>query len=382
MRRLITFGTRLLVFAMLAYIQVRMNEHNEAIQNLDFRILINACQVCLFGVVLWVYMSCKWIFDIMHSTGHYNNMYQDTTFENNSVHFDSASQVSRGMIAHQVVIFANRTDLSNHVMRVYAVGMLVYATVYCFNYTVGFVFFHASTGFVLGYIIYVFMSKTKTSTINTLYCSALTILTVMTYVQLIITEIQENSYRDLKDVIVWILSPVVVGLLWISGWCFGDENKYCLSMAWEAFPVVSLCVLPIIWATPYEYLQGIFAQFDGVMYVYVLIFEPISKFVAIYVMMISLQTQNALDIVISVCGVAHGQLYVPSNQEVMLGSISTLSTIVVVSIVVLRAVQYMYTDLHYMTFKNSTNPSSNNFEDGDFSEHEMAPTSLNQLPGV
>ena len=375
MRRVAAFLTRYGVFAGLAYIQSLMASISPVILRLDTRLLLSSCQISIFAGMLFVYLICRWIFSIMHSSRLYSVTMQgdnfgeagsiratNTEFELHeeserdfnmqqlpNVHTETASQVSRGLIAQQVVIFPNRDALGRHIMRIYGVGFLLWATVYCFNYTIGYIFFHTSTGFVLGYILRIFLDHG--SLIPTFYCAILALLTCITYIQLAVQNNDSGQWMhmDAKDVFVGVLTPICIGFAWASGMLFGSSNIYCLSMATEAFPVCLLCVMPIMWATPVDSFEHLFLFFEIDMYLLSILVEPTAKFLAIYTMLVSLQTGNTIDVVIVITCVAHGQMFVDLGWNKSTTPLLIIQIVLVSLLLVLRFIQYCYTDVFHMT---------------------------------
>ena len=110
--------------------------------------------------------------------------------------------------------------------------------------------------------------------------------------------------------LVGVCMPICIGIAWTSGFFFGSNNKFCLAMATEGFDVCLLCVMPIIWASPVESFQHFFLSFQIEMYLLSILVEPAINFLAIYTMLISLQTGNTIDVVIVVTCVAHAQMFV------------------------------------------------------------------------
>ena len=88
MRRVAAFLTRLGVFVLLAYIQSLMVSLDAVILQLDARLLLSSCQIAIFGGMLTVYLLCRWIFEIMHTSRMYNNVNMDSV---NQAHNDLAS---------------------------------------------------------------------------------------------------------------------------------------------------------------------------------------------------------------------------------------------------------------------------------------------------
>jgi hypothetical protein len=379
MKRVAAFLTRYGVFAGLAYIQSLMASISPVILRLETRLLLSSCQIAIFAGMLCVYLMCRWIFSIMHSSRLYNvTMQRDSFGESGSiidagmgfdlheererdfsmqrppnVHTETASQVSRGLIAQQVVIFPNRDALGSHIMRIYGVGFLLWATVYCFNYTLGYIFFHTSTGFVLGHILRIFLEQS--SLIPTFYCSILALLTCITYIQLAVQENDRGQWMrmDAKDILVGVFTPIVIGFSWASGLLFGSKNTFCLSMATEAFPVCLLCVMPIMWATPVDSFEHIFLFFEIDMYLLSILVEPTVKFLAIYTMLVSLQTGNTIDMVIVITSVAHGQMFVDLDWNKSTTPLLIIQVILTSLLLVLRLMQYCYTDVFHMTHRRN-----------------------------
>ena len=383
MRRVAAFLTRLGVFAALAYIQTLMVSINTVILQLDARLLLSSCQIAIFSGMLLVYLLCRWIFEIMHASKSYNNVNSDLfgpgsdeinslggipeeeTMHDSSlhsqtctnIHVETASQISKGLIANRVVIFADREALSSHVMQIYWIGFLLWATVYCFNYTIGYIFFHTSTGFVVGYILRVLL--TQESLIISFYCCIMSILTIVTFIHFFVKMQSEpmSMAVNVKDVVVGVLSPIGIGIAWASGLLFGTDNRFCLSMAKEAFPVCLLCVLPIMWATPVDSFQHIFMFFEVDMFLLSFLVEPSIKFMAIYIMIISLQTNNSLDIVIAVTFVAHGQVVSDFDWNKTTTPLFIIQVIFLGLLVLLRLFQYLYTDIYYFMQESKSQTS-------------------------
>lgn len=339
MRRFAAFLTRLVVFGCLVWVQRAIVLGNPVLHDLDTRILISSLQVFLVGCILWLYFTCKWMFEIMHVTGPYSNVHLAVD-ETQSMHGEAASQVSQGLVAQQVVIFVDRGALSHHVMRVYVVGFMLYATVFCFNYTTTAIFFHTSTGVVLGFLIRN-LHFTRLTTLVVLFACMFACVLVLTYIDL---AARGCILHRFQDVLTGVVVPIVVGCAWVSGLCFGENNRHCVEMATEAFPVCCLCVVPVMWATPFERWDHTFSEFDAGSFVLVLLVEPILKFMSIYVLMISLQTQNVLDIVLVMCSTAQGELLLDEVSPYEVNWLATTRLIIVAIVLVMRTLQYCYID--------------------------------------
>jgi hypothetical protein len=380
MRRVAAFLTRLGVFAALAYVQALMGSLNPEIMQLDTRLLLSSCQIAIFAGMLGVYMTCRWIFSIMHSSRLYtptNNaseftesgsMLDDSLHADEiqqrvfdmpplphlpNVHTETASQISKGLVAQNVVIFADRDALGRHILQIYCLGFLLWATVYCFNYTLGYIFFHTSTGFILGYILKIFWEYD--SLILSFYCGMLGLLASVTYIEFAVKQKSNDHWisMDVKDVLVGVCTPICIGIAWTSGFFFGSNNKFCLAMATEAFPVCLLCVMPIIWASPIESFQHFFLGFQIEMYLLSILVEPAIKFLAIYTMLLSLQTGNTIDVVIVVTCVAHVQMFVDVAWNEDATPLLIIEVILVSMLLVLRLMQYCYTDVFYLLQRRS-----------------------------
>ena len=124
-------------------------------------------------------------------------------------------------------------------------------------------------------------------------------------------------------------------------------------MAAEAFPVCLLCVMPIMWASPLESFQHFFMSFEIEMYLLSILVEPAIKFLAIYTMLISLQTGNTIDVVIVVTCVAHVQMFVDFAWNEGATPLLIIEVILVSMLLVLRLMQYCYTDVFYFLQRRS-----------------------------
>jgi hypothetical protein len=342
MRHLAAFLTRVGVFVVLGSVQRAIVLSNPVLHGLDTRILISSLQIFLVGSMLALYVACHWMFAIMHINAPYSNVHLACD-DSPSMHGEVASQVSQGLVAQQVVIFADRDALSRHVMRVYLVGFLLYATVFCFNYTATAVIFHMSTGVLLGFLTRS-VQTAHPSTLTVMFSFLVSSIVVLTYIDL---ATRGWSITDPKDIVTGVVMPVVVGFAWVSGLCFGDNNRFCVEMSREAFPVCCMCVMPVIWAAPFAQWTRVFDEFDASTFMLVLVVEPIAKFLSIYVLMISLQTQNVLDISLVICSVAQGELLLDQlSIDSAGGRLTTARLVLVVIVLTTRTLQYCYIDLN------------------------------------
>ena len=353
MRRLAAFITRVVVFAFLGWVQHAVLSSNGILHKLDTRIIVSSLQIFLVGCIIGLYFACRWMFEIMHINAPYRNVHSATD-DTPSMHGETASQVSQGLVVQQVVIFADRDALSRHVMRVYLVGFLLHATVFCFNYTSTAVLFHTSTGAVLGYLIRAVHYARHTS-LTVIFACTLTLMLVLTYISLAESD---WTVHEPRDVITGIVMPILVGFAWTSGLCFSENNRYCVEMCTEAFPVCCLCVVPVMWATPFTTWETTFEQFDALSLVLLLLVEPVAKFMSIYVLMISLQTQNVLDIVLVLCGVAQAELVSHDFSPLAAGWSATTRLVLISLLLSMRSVTYCYADLVQVCNRASQGVSS------------------------
>jgi hypothetical protein len=353
MRRFTAFLTRLVVFVILGYVQHVIISDNQILQQLDTRIIVSSLQIFLVGCVLALYFICRWIFEIMHINAPYKNIHMSTD-DSPSLHGETASQVSQGLVAQQVVIFADRDALSRHVMRVYVVGFMLHATVFCINYTTTGLLFQTSTGAVLGYLTRA-LHFTRHTTLTLLFACMFASLVVLTYIDL---AARDDMVYEFRDAVTGVVMPILVGFAWTSGLCFGDKNRYCVEMSTEAFPVCCLCVVPVMWATPFATWTTTFAQFDAFSLILLLLVEPIAKFMSIYVLMISLQTQNVLDTVLVLCAVAQAELLVDEFLPFTVNWNATTRLILMSLLLVMRTAYYCYDDITQMCIAESHHFSS------------------------
>jgi len=430
MRRVVTFAVRLGVFVFMAYIQHLMTTLDTDLLQLNTRMLLSSCQVFIFQCMLAIYFVCVWIFEILNTSRLYNNVLaeadlhsmheenvseqadrladrmadriavkmedrirdrvgekvgdrirdkmqdrtQDRMFPESdnidmdapSIHLETASCVSRGLIASKVVIFPDRQALSNHILRVYCVGFLLWTTVYCFNYTVGYILFHTSTGFVLGFMLHGLFARD--SILTYFYYILFCILTVIAYLQLAMGVRDVYIASDVKDVTLQIVIPILVGMAWSSELMFGAHNKFCRSMASEAFPICVLCVLPVLVASPSSDYEYIFQFFTIEMYLLTLIVEPMAKFLAIYTMVVSIQTKNTLDVVIAVVSVAHGQFFMHSLD--FGNALQVIQLILLCILLLMRVIQYCFTDAYHL-FSRQTQHRMHSRDNRDSRDSEI-----------
>ena len=144
MKRLAAFLTRLLVFSMLAVVQrLIFDASPDPLRESFNRMVVGSCQVLIIFSVYLLVQICRWIFNVINAQGTYNNVSTnnlecDEILRHGdalSMHAETASVLSTGLIANKVIIFANRDALSQHVMRVYFTGFLLWCTSsYCFSY--------------------------------------------------------------------------------------------------------------------------------------------------------------------------------------------------------------------------------------------------------
>jgi hypothetical protein len=370
MRRLAAFLTRVIVLALLGCVQHSLFSSNQTLQELDTRIIVSSLQIFLVGCILGLYFTCRWMFEIMHINTPYRNV-QTSTDDSPSLHGETASQVSQGLIAQQVVIFADRDALSKHVMRVYIVGFMLHATVFCFNYTLTAVLFHTSTGAVLGYLTRA-LQYTRHTTLTLLFACMSTVIVVLTYIDLASRDLMVHEFRD---VVTGVVLPILVGFAWTSGFCFGDSNRYCVEMSTEAFPVCCLCVVPVMWATPFDVWETTFAYFDVKSLIILLLVEPIAKFMSIYVLMISLQTQNVLDIVLVLCAVAQAEVLLDEFSPFTVSWSATTRLVLISLLLAIRTINYCYIDVSqmYNNRSHAVNPPEDSFADEQKPPSTLAP---------
>jgi hypothetical protein len=375
MRRLAAFLTRAIVFALLGCVQHSLFSNKQSLQDLDTRIILSSMQIFLVSCFLCLYFTCRWMFAIMHINTPYRNV-QMSTDDTPSLHGETASQVSQGLVAQQVVIFADRDALSRHVMRVYIVGFMLHATVFCFNYTLTAVLFHTSTGAVLGYLTRA-LQYTRHTTLTLLFACTFTVVVVLTYIDL---ESRDLMVHDFRDVVTGIVLPIVVGFAWTSGFCFGESNRYCVEMSTEAFPVCCLCVVPVMWATPFDVWESTFAYFDTTSLLVLLLVEPVAKFMSIYVLMISLQTQNVLDIVLVLCAVAQAEVLMDEFSPFTVSWSATTRLVLVSLLLAIRTINYCYIDISHLC--NNRSHAISSPEDPFADEHKSPNTPVPELDAV
>ena len=349
MKRLAAFLTRLLVFSMLAVVQrLIFDASPDPLRESFNRMVVGSCQVLIIFSVYLLVQICRWIFNVINAQGTYNNVSTNNLEcdeilrygEARSMHAETASVLSTGLIANKVIIFANRDALSQHVMRVYFTGFLLWCTSsYCFSYMESQVLLWVSVGFFIGYAC-LHVNKTMHK-IDLFYEMSVLALIITTFVSFPLWYMQ-----PWKTYIVSILTPFLVGFFWMSGCLHAWKHDHLLETTVEALPVLLMALFPaLILATApsTDHLERLFYSMDIKLLFYVFALEPIFKFFSIYIMIVSLQSKKKLDLLLTFNVVVQSQTLNMSDFSGAFGADSVRIWLVLI-LLVLRVIQCLYVD--------------------------------------
>ena len=369
MKRTAAFMTRLVVFGLLAVVQrLIFDASPDTLLESFNRMILGSCQVLIFFAIYLLVQMCRWIFSVINAQGMYNNVSTNTldcsdmlNYEDGqSIHAETASVLGTGLVANKVVIFANRSALSQHVMRVYFTGFLLWCTSsYCFSYMESQVLLWVSVGFFIGYsCLHV---RKAVSKINLLYEMLVLVLIGMTFSSFSVWYVQ-----NWKTYMVNVITPFLVGFFWMSGCFHAWNHDHLLETTIEALPVLLMALFPVLilaTAPSTDHLERLFYSMDLKLVLYVFALEPSFKFFSIYIMIISLQSKKTLDLLLTFNVVVQSQTLDLSDFSGVFG-VDSVRIWLVLSLIVLRIIHCLFVDCHF--FHQRSN-STSSFADEELS---------------
>lgn len=345
---MLAFLCRLLVFVLLSIFSTLANrEYNLTLYG---RILISTLQVFIFCTGMMVYEVCGWIMRGMSSVDLYTTVDEGRTggvemdgSENQhdmvgeGDRGDSASVVSvvledgtASQVAHMShsIVFADGKALRDHVWWVYLLGILMFSTIYCLDFTLLSVSFFFSIGLLLGWMVqsvYRFRESTLSKFLRLLYFIFIGLL-VLLYVGTHRSLLDPGAEMRSRDAMIVIVTPTLTGM----GWMYMPHKEMTKTIQTSFFTCCLLC-LPVLVIVDTSQFQTIFDAAPPEVLVYLLAVEPILKAMAVYTIALSLEMGRKLDLLIVLFVVTHlnDMLFHVMPHAVMACTVTVMTLLVV-----------------------------------------------------
>lgn len=317
MKRVLAFLCRMTVFVLLSVLSTMAGQ--EYTLTLYGRVLVSTMQVLIFCLVIAVLEVCIWIIRGMSSVGLYRTVEeQRAEIDMNTVDIEitdsnddtlpappseigdeTASRVSNGT---NRIVFRGSKQLREHVWWVYYLGVLMFCTIYCLDFTLLSASFFFSLGVLFGWLVhscYRFHESTTSKLLRFMYFLFLTLL-VSFYIFSHKQILDSNTAFASRDAVIAVVMPFLTGV----GWMYMPHEELVATIQTSFFTCCLLC-LPVLVIVDTDQFQTIFKSAPPLIIVYLLAIEPLLKAMAVFTIALSLQTQRRLDLLIVLFVVVH-----------------------------------------------------------------------------
>jgi hypothetical protein len=304
----VAFLCRMVVFVALSVLSTFSSRGYEL--SMYSRIKVSTIQVFIFAGGLLLFATCRWIITAMHNVKMYRTLDElkatpeEDTGDMEDIALDVQQQEpvqvvsdanSQATHVSTSITFAGSKELRAHVWWVYYLGMLLYATIFCLDFTLLSVTFFFTLGIGLGWVFVTgarFQESVASTALRVLYIVLMSFM-VGTYFATHTEILETNTQFWSRETITAIVVPLMTGF----GWMRMPHVELVSTMRTAFFTCVLLC-LPIILTIDLDQVQAEFAHSPPEILLYLLLLEPLLKFMAMYSIALSLQTGRRLEILV------------------------------------------------------------------------------------
>lgn len=195
-----------------------------------------------------------------------------------------------------------RSEMKEEFRCIFLMGVLVWGSMYCMDFMV----FHTSLNFVTGILMgWLFADNLKQGSVlvNALYTLFLTSLLILPRSLNVENVLSHPRYEDegfnivvLHDILIKIVIPLVIGYLW-TGYLYTVPHKTNKHDITDASYVCALLCWGQQSSINFALIMEKLAVYDHVDLMLLFVIEPFLKFMAIYLILISVQVGQKLELI-------------------------------------------------------------------------------------
>lgn len=333
MNCLLAFICRCVLFAV--YTVVSKTENELVTLTMFERAVVTCVQICILGVAWVLYEICAFVIKAVSVRYPYGIALEDTDppgdpDEDCALVDPTTETPSKPAHTAQSVVFASQLELQRYVCKVHVIGVVVWSTMLSMDYTLS----QASFAFLLGMLLGNVASTLKrvdaahtrlpmaTFSAYWLLVGALVVLYMVqdgaSAVQY--TEGQVGispnrvAWTDVFTLVNVMLSPLSCGISWTYWMDGGTLLKHHRTSLYTSV----LLSLPVVISVQRQFLADMLSRYTPPLLAHVLVTEPLLKFMVIYVLTLSLETESVLEMLVvnaavtGICYVSftpHGDLF-------------------------------------------------------------------------
>jgi len=346
MNCLLAFICRCTLFAV--YTVVSKTENEQVSLTMFERAVVTCLQICILGVAWILYEICAFVIQAVSVRYPYSSALesrasaaeddegeeQHELVEQQDATKDASTETgnaTRGRTPiHDRVVFESQVDLQRYVGKVHVIGVVVWSTMLSMDYTLT----QASFAFLLGMLIGNVAAtlrrvdepaKRLPMATYSLYWLAVGALVVLYMVQdgasaVEYTEAQVGispnrvAWSDVFTLLNVMLAPLSSGVSWTYWMDGGTLLKHHRTSLYTSV----LLSLPVLIAVQRDFMANMLSRYSTPLLAHILVTEPVLKFMVIYVLTLSLETESVLEMLVvnaavtGICYVSftpHGDLF-------------------------------------------------------------------------
>jgi hypothetical protein len=283
------------------------------------RAVVTCLQVCLLGFAWAVYEVCAFVVRALSRHHSYEPVQLCHATDGDEAQ-NPAPLPARAShdVPSEPILFASSFALAQYVAKVHIIGLIVWTTMLSIDYTLTQTSFAFILGMLLGNIASVVSGKCKHKEIPT---AVLAVYWGLTCALLLLYLVQDGSsalseteselgitpsrvdWSQLFTVANVLLSPASCGF----SWTFWMDARTLIAHYHTSLYTSVILSVPVLVFVQGDFLAHILQRYSPLWLAHVIVTEPVLKFMTIYVMTLSLEPENVVEMlavnttVIGVC---------------------------------------------------------------------------------
>ena len=319
MMGVLAFLCRLLVFEMLSMLSTVAARGYEL--SIFGRLLVSTVQVLIFGAFWLLFNAVTFLLVALQERRKYGNMEEqqeydlevhgrdlsgDALQEATGLTEEELAQTLEEEMAHsttthatersRTIVFTSRKALRDHVLHVYSLGVILWVSIYCLDFTLMSVGFFMVVGMYCAWCLGLVWrpgAAMVSSCVQAAY--VLLLAAVLTaYWQTHHETLAPEGHPLSRETIVSVVVPVVVGAVWMQL----PARDLVRSMGDSFFTCVLLC-LPVVASAGLEPLRILWEDASSWVLLWLFGVEPLLKALAVYVIALTLQTGRRAEMLVT-----------------------------------------------------------------------------------
>ena len=285
MKHVLIFLMRVVIFhaILLCKLYVRNQYHLE--YTLDTQLLLSCLQMCLVCSGIVLYRLCTFIVYTISDGLYYNTIDdRDREMGEKDVELDDVVCTEQ-TVRVDVVVFADARALGIYVWKIHATGLLLWGTFYSFDLSTGLAYYSFVVGLLVGWLGRLWQTGrgAQAGMLNVTLCFVYTAL----YTAILAINQPVVDGWSVQIAMYGTVLPVLFGVAWMA---FAEHPDVMQNSESAAVTCLLMCVL-IMSTSDWVVLRAMLAC-ERVLFVYLLVFEPFAKFLALYIIVLSVYTRH------------------------------------------------------------------------------------------